>query len=135
MKVLRRAKRALALLLAVSMLLPSVMSVMANGETADDTSGWTIGSTSQLSGNPTKGWKLELGTHDGTSSAYQAQIDVARLQMGFDLSGLADDHTFILGFGDKQTGFGETESNVIYILLGKKVTLQWNCNVLRIIVF
>ena len=120
MKVLRRAKRALALLLAVSMLLPSVMSVMANGETADDTSGWTIGSTSQLSGNPTKGWKLELGTHDGTSSAYQAQIDVARLQMGFDLSGLADDHTFILGFGDKQTGFGETESNVIYILLGKK---------------
>ena len=120
MKVLRRAKRALALLLAVSMLLPSVMSGMANGETADDTSGWTIGSTSQLSGNPTKGWELELGTHDGTSSAYQAQIDVARLQMGFDLSGLADDHTFILGFGDKQTGFGETESNVIYIFFGKK---------------
>ncbi len=92
----------------------------ARNDEKDDLTGWTVGTTSTLSGNSTNGWELKQGLWSGTSSAYQAEIDITKLHVGFNLSNMEPGMDFVLGFGKEQNGFEKDQENkAIYILMGK----------------
>ncbi len=76
-------------------------------ENTDDLTGWTVGATSTMTGNPTDGWKIDFyGVRDvsyGTS--YAAGIDVSKLQVKFNLSDLPTGKSIVLQLGKEKGSF------------------------------
>ena len=93
--------------------------------TADDLTGWTKGSatTSTITGNPTDGWDLALSAGtitDGTKNIYYtADISVSNLKVVMDLSEVAEDQTFYIGFSNGNYGLSGWAGDRVYFKFKK----------------
>lgn len=87
----------LALVMTLSLALPYVKTV----EAADDTTGWTVGSSSTVTGNATDGWVLSVSGNmfatSGVGNFYSTNTCISNLQVEMDLSALTG--TLYLSFG------------------------------------
>ena len=77
-------------------------------EKAKDLTGWMPGATSALYGSSVEGWKIDFygARYEGNGSSYTADIDISRLQVNFNLTGLTQGKEIILQFGDARGDFG-----------------------------
>lgn len=110
MKSKQFIKRTLAFVLALIMTfsLPTFVrasEVRAGDQTEDaDLTGWTLGNTSTMTGNPADGWQLEFTdmytVPNGTS--YVADTGVSGLQVRLNLSALAKDEQFFCSLEQKR---------------------------------
>ncbi len=111
-----KIKRTLAFVLALIMTfsLPTFVrasEVRAGDQTEDaDLTGWTLGNTSTMTGNPADGWQLEFSemyfVPNGTS--YVADTGVSGLQVRLNLSALANNEQFLLQLGTEKGDFDKS---------------------------
>lgn len=90
-------------------------------EKALDITGWTPGATSALYGGPTEGWKVDFygARYESNGSSYEANIDISKLQVNFNLSEVVQGQGVILQLGDARGDFDKGAPARVNFLLSK----------------
>lgn len=81
------------------MVLPTAIKLVDRNNTPD---GWTLGETTAMTGTSEEGWKISFhgSRFEGYGTSYAADIDITKLQAGFNLSELTSGKSVMLQFGN-----------------------------------
>ena len=123
MKRFSKFQKISSLVLALIMTLSLAMPYMGTVKAADDTTGWTTGGSSTVTGNATDGWKLSLsgtGLDNSNNTCYSSDYKVADLRVLMDLSTMTDGQEFWLSFGYGREGFSSWNGTRLLFCLTRR---------------
>ena len=98
------------------------ISFLKKQEDNSDLTGWTLGATSRMTGNPEEGWQLDFTglrfPNNGTS--YKTDMDVSKLQVKFNISDLAVGKSIILQLANLKGSFENGDPDRVNFTLEKQ---------------